>query len=164
MAPIRPCGRSRSDRGAALVEFALTLPLLLVVIAGIVDFGFAFQRYEVVTNAAREGARMAVLPNSYTEGEIKTRVRLYIQNGLSLDSTALDATVPVGNIVVTYPDITVGTLNGNAVTLPTAHVQVTYNHSWLLLKPILGLINKTWGTTIDLVASSQMRLEAGAGS
>ena len=44
------------------MEFALTLPLLLVVIAGIVDFGFVFQRYEVITNAAREGARLASLP------------------------------------------------------------------------------------------------------
>ncbi len=52
----------RTDRGAALVEFALVLPLLLVIIGGIVDFGFLFQRYEVVTNAAREGARLAVLP------------------------------------------------------------------------------------------------------
>ncbi len=52
----------RGERGAALVEFALALPLLLVVLAGIVDFGFVFQRYEVITNAAREGARLATLP------------------------------------------------------------------------------------------------------
>ena len=50
------------ERGAALVEFALAVPLMLVVIAGIVDFGFVFQRYEVITNAAREGARLATLP------------------------------------------------------------------------------------------------------
>ena len=60
--PITLQKRRRGERGAALVEFALAVPLLLVVIAGIVDFGFAFQRYEVITNAAREGARMATLP------------------------------------------------------------------------------------------------------
>ncbi len=63
MAPISngsEATRRGDERGAALVEFALALPLLLVVIAGIVDFGFVFQRYEVVTNAAREGARLAV--------------------------------------------------------------------------------------------------------
>ena len=56
MAPIKPWTMEREERGAALVEFALALPLLLVVIAGIVDFGFTLQRYEVITNAAREGA------------------------------------------------------------------------------------------------------------
>ena len=40
---------------------ALTLPLLLLVVFGIFDFGFMFQRYEVVTNAAREAARIGVL-------------------------------------------------------------------------------------------------------
>ena len=62
MAPITRSTMDQEERGAALVEFALALPLLLVVIAGIVDFGFTFQRYEIITNAAREGARMASLP------------------------------------------------------------------------------------------------------
>jgi len=46
----------RSDSGAEVIEFALTLPLLLLVVLGIIEFGFVFQQYEVVTNAAREGA------------------------------------------------------------------------------------------------------------
>ena len=54
--------RLRSERGAELIEFALVLPLLMFIILGLVDFGFMFQRFEVVTNAAREGARIAVLP------------------------------------------------------------------------------------------------------
>ena len=54
-------GQGESDAGSELVELALALPLVLLVIAGVIDFGFLFQRYEVVTNAAREGARMAVL-------------------------------------------------------------------------------------------------------
>ena len=52
----------RSEDGAELVEFALVLPMLLLVVLGIAEFGFIFQRYEVVTNAAREGARMACSP------------------------------------------------------------------------------------------------------
>ena len=51
----------RSERGSQLIEFALVLPLLLLVVLGIMDFGLLFQRYEAVTNAAREGARVAVL-------------------------------------------------------------------------------------------------------
>jgi TadE-like protein len=55
--------RWRSDSGAELIEFALAFPLLLLVVFGIIDFGFLFQQYEVVTNAAREGARIATLPD-----------------------------------------------------------------------------------------------------
>jgi Flp pilus assembly protein TadG len=45
------------ERGAAVVEFALVLPLLLVLVLGAIDWGYFFYVEEVVTNAAREGAR-----------------------------------------------------------------------------------------------------------
>jgi Flp pilus assembly protein TadG len=163
MAPINLSGRARGERGAALVEFALALPLLLVIIAGIVDFGFAFQRYEVVTNAAREGARMAVLPVGYSDAEIQTRVREYVRVGLNLTTAQLNAVVPASNVQVTYPDLTIGS-GSTAVTLETANVQVFYHHNWVLLRPILGLINKSWGTSITLSARSQMTREPGSGS
>ncbi len=54
--------RGRREDGAELIELAIVLPILLLVVAAIIDFGFLFQRYEAVTNAAREGARIAVLP------------------------------------------------------------------------------------------------------
>lgn len=162
MAPIRATGRKRHERGAALVEFALCVPLLLIVIAGIVDFGFAFQRYEVITNAAREGARMASLPVGYSEDEIKARVRDYIQAGLSLSPTALDTAVPLSNITVDYPDLTIGS-GSSAISIDTARVTVAYHHNWLLLRPLLGLINKSWGESITLTATSRMRREPGSG-
>jgi Flp pilus assembly protein TadG len=159
------CARRASERGAALVEFAMILPLLLVVIAGVVDFGLAFQRYEVVTNAAREGARLAVLPGGYTEDQVKARVREYIRVGLGLQNLAqVDPMVPVGNIQVTYPALSPLSQNQNPLFLSTALVTVQYDHEWLLLRPILGLIDKTWGTTITLRASSQMLREPAAGS
>lgn len=49
----------QSERGASLIETALVLPLLLLLVAGIVDLGGAFNSYIMVTNAAREGARYA---------------------------------------------------------------------------------------------------------
>ena len=58
--------RRQGERGQAIIELALTLPLLLLVVLGVFDFGLMFQRFEVVTNAAREGARVAVLPD-YTD-------------------------------------------------------------------------------------------------
>ena len=47
----------RSERGANLVEFAIVLPLLVLILAGLADLGRAFYNYMVITNAAREGAR-----------------------------------------------------------------------------------------------------------
>src|SRR5207237_26452 len=67
----------RDDRGAALIEMALTLPLMLLVSAGIFEFGRAYQTWQVLTNAAREGARIAVLPGT-TDANITARVRPYI--------------------------------------------------------------------------------------
>lgn len=163
MAPITPTERKPSERGAALVEFALVLPLLLVVIAGIVDFGFVFQRYEVITNAAREGARIAMLPGYESNTDVvKQRVRDYVQFGLSLSNTALDTVVPVGNITVDYHTMTVAGAGGTSYDVPVAEVSVFYNHQFMLLGPMLGLINKTWGQSITLKGNSQMRQELAA--
>ncbi|MGE0058931.1 MAG: TadE/TadG family type IV pilus assembly protein [Dehalococcoidia bacterium] len=53
--------RSRHELGQSLVEFAFVLPIFLLIIMAIVDFGWAFRGYIVTTNAAREGARWAVI-------------------------------------------------------------------------------------------------------
>ena len=62
----------RRERGAAAVEMAIVLPLLLLVIGGLVDFGRAFYLNSVITNASREGARMLAM--NYTPAEANTRV------------------------------------------------------------------------------------------
>ena len=54
-----PAGRD--DRGAAAVEFALVLPILLLLLGGIIDFGFAFNTQISLTHAAREGVRVEAL-------------------------------------------------------------------------------------------------------
>lgn len=50
-----------SDRGQALVEFALILPILLILILGLIDVGRAVGAYNSVSNAARSGARVAIV-------------------------------------------------------------------------------------------------------
>lgn len=54
-------GRGDSDRGAVAVEFALVVPLLLLIVFGIVNFGIVFSQQLTLNNALREGARKAVI-------------------------------------------------------------------------------------------------------
>jgi Flp pilus assembly pilin Flp len=56
-----PSGPDRAERGAAAVEFALVLPLLVALLFGFIQFGIAFSAKIQATNAAREGARIAVV-------------------------------------------------------------------------------------------------------
>ena len=49
----------RSERGASLVEMAIITPLLVLLMVGVADMGWAFHDYIIITNAAREGARVA---------------------------------------------------------------------------------------------------------
>lgn len=160
MAPIRHPVRWRSERGNALIEFAFVLPLLLVIFAGIVDFGLLLQRYEVVTNSAREGARIAVLPG-YTESLVRARVRAYVQEGLNLTDTALDAAVPNNDsgVDLAFDELTIG-----ANSIDVARVTVSFTHNYIILGPVLSLIGQSWGSSITLSAVSTMRVEIPAGT
>jgi Flp pilus assembly protein TadG len=148
MAPVVRTGRFRSARGAELVEFALILPLLLFVMLGLVDFGFMFQRFEVVTNAAREGARIAVLPG-YATADVLGRVQSYLTTG--------GVAATVGNTTVAVTDVTIPT-GGPGPALPAKRVQVTYASPYLFLGPIAGWFGGSF-TTANLTGVAVMRLE-----
>ena len=49
------------QRGAVLLEFAVVLPILLIFFVGVVDFGLILREYQVLQNAAREGARLSMM-------------------------------------------------------------------------------------------------------
>jgi hypothetical protein len=138
------------ERGAELVEFAFAFPLLLLVMLGIVDFGFMFQRYEVVTNAAREGARVAILPG-YADADVQARVTQYLTAG-GLTGTA---TVTVGAAQA---------LSVGSQCIAVRPVTVSYQNQFLFLGPILGLMGVVGGggslADKPLNATSSMRSEA----
>jgi len=141
----------RAERGDSLVEFALVLPLLVLVFAGIVDFGFLFQRYEVVTNAAREGARLAVLPG-YDGPAVEARVKDYIREGLG------DAAAAAGAVTVVVDSVPVTPPTGAAFI--GARVTVTYTYDYLLLGFIVNLATgRDFGPDVTLRAVSTMRPE-----
>jgi Flp pilus assembly protein TadG len=139
-----------SDRGAELVEFALTFPLLLLVCLGIIDVGLLFQRLEVLTNAAREGARVAVLPN-YGDADVTARVTQYLQ-GTGLDA----ATVPPPTTQILDP-----LPNGECVTVKV--VTVTYDHQYFFVGGILTYFGSNLGQK-TLTGRAAMRQETAAGS
>ncbi len=126
--------RLKSPRGAELIEFALVFPLLLLVVLGIVDFGFLFQRMEVVTNAAREGARLAVLPgygtSPYTDA--KSRACNFLQNG-GVPITGSCPTPTNPTISVTPTTLTLA----SGATVSAFQVDVVYTSQYLFLTPML---------------------------
>lgn len=141
-----------SDRGAELVEFALTFPILLLVCMGIIDYGLLFQRYEVLTNAAREGARVAVLPN-YNDADMKARVQQYLQG------TSLSTGTTIQDLVTVT--LTPALPNGNCVVVK--RVTVTFNHSYFFVGGILKYFGTNIGTK-TLTATSSMRSEIASGA
>jgi Flp pilus assembly protein TadG len=144
-------GFLRSEEGAELVEFALVLPLLLLVMLGIAEFGFMFQRYEVLTNAAREGARIAVLPG-YTAADVQARVSTYLTAG-RVPTTTSNPVVVVTNQALVVP---------GGTTISMRRVTVTYTYSYMFLRGIGGWFGGGF-TTQTLSAVSEMRVEvAGA--
>ena len=67
----------RAEKGQAMVEFALVLPLLLALLCGIVDFGWLYYNQITLNNAAREGARYAVIhydPSEDWKGDAEDRM------------------------------------------------------------------------------------------
>ncbi|HOV28542.1 MAG TPA: TadE/TadG family type IV pilus assembly protein [Synergistales bacterium] len=81
-------------RGAALVELALTLPVLLVLVMGIIEMASLFQQFQVVQHAAREGARLAAV------GESPEEVTAAVLNLLSLRSFAGTPTIRVEEVTL----------------------------------------------------------------
>lgn len=143
--------RFASESGSQLVELALVLPILLLLIAGIAEFGMLFQSYEVTTNAAREGARLAVLPGNEANGYavVFARVNDYMTTS-ALPGTFTTAVAPQG-----IPVVGGATANGVRVT-------ITYTYSALFIGPIAGLINQTFANTITYQTTALMRIHAEA--
>ena len=140
----------KHERGQALLETALTLPLLLLVSVSIFEFGRAYQTWQVLTNAAREGARVAVLPSSLP-GDVRTRAVAYMTAGQL--PNAGTATVDVDQSA---------TISIGATTASASLVTVSYPFEFMLLQPVARLVvsGSTLGTPFTLVAAAEMRNES----
>jgi len=150
----RPRARLRSRRGQSLVEFALILPVLMIMVFGIIDFGMGLRSYISLTNATREGARFAAIGNSAgaypanCNGTNNTTVIgrvCYTIEGLDL--------ADVQTVSVAYPN---GQSPGNSVVVSARY---TYNY----ITPIGDIIDffsgGTFPNALSLATSTDMRLE-----
>ncbi len=121
----------KSEKGASAVEFALILPILIILVFGIVEFGIAFNNYITITHAAREGARIAAVD----------------LNNPDLKNIIIERAYPVP---ITPDDITISTPEGTDIGDPV-EVEITYNISITI--PLVG----SWD--IPLKNKAIMRLE-----
>jgi Flp pilus assembly protein TadG len=144
--------RLQCDRGSQLVEFALIFPLLLLVVMGVADFGIMFQRYEVLTNAAREGARVAALPD-YASADVSARVDQYLAGTGVTGYTTSGPTTESVNV------------GGSCITLKG--VTVTYDYQFIALGRLIQIVTRGSTnplTTKTLTVTSKMRFEGPAGT
>lgn len=134
----RPCRLFRRNRRAtAAVEFAIVAPVFLLLVFGMIEYGRMVMVYQVLTNASREGARVAVLDGAST-ASVTANVNTYLSNG-----TITGATVTV------TPNPPSTAQYGDPVTVT---VSIPFNQvSWLPSPMYLG------GKT--LTSSTVMRRE-----
>ena len=84
----------QARRGAAMVEMALVLPVFLMLVLGIIEFGRGMMVANLVTNSAREGARMAVLDGS-TNTEVATAVQTFLVSAIGHGISSADITTTI---------------------------------------------------------------------
>jgi Flp pilus assembly protein TadG len=136
--------RRRAAGGQALVEFALVIPLFLLLIVGGVDLARGVFAYNSVTNAAREGARLAVVNQDTT---------MIAQRAMS--QTAIAETA-APNVTVVFRETTPNAdFRTNAVCNPLTVdcvAVVTYVTTYTPLTPILGRILFSGGVTLQAQA------------
>ncbi len=121
-------------RGTAAVEFALILPVLVVLVFGIIEFGLLLYDKQVITNASREGARFGVeqaptrpdltaitgVVNNYTSSYLVT---------FASGAVTPDVSAPSG----TCPSVSPESCKTDPTTCPLLTVAVTYQYTFLVL-------------------------------
>jgi Flp pilus assembly protein TadG len=139
------CVRSnRTSRGAAAVEFALLVPFLLMLLLGVIDFGFMLNREGVLNNASREAVRVASVGGS--KAEVTAAVTSFLKGWPGAVTVTVSCVKPTGTPCGSY--------DADAASGGTAIVRVEYKHPWVTpVGPMFG------GNTITIVKTSQMRIE-----
>ena len=143
----RAAGGRSSESGVALVEFALVLPLLLILLFAMLDFGKAFNYWIDETHLANEGARWAVVDKNPGSGSLQQYIQQQADTPELRNGGTSSVAAPV-RVCISFP-------NGTAEVGDPVHVTASVTYNWL---PFLGSRVGIAQTTIT--GSSTMRLEA----
>jgi Flp pilus assembly protein TadG len=137
------------ERGAEAVEFALVVPIFLILLFGVIDFGYMINRDTMVNNASREGVREGAL--NPDQSAISAKVRLALASVEPVGTSPSRVTV---TITCRKPDGT-SCANFAADAKPggTVIVGVTYRHSWITP------VGSTFSDDITLSKITEMRIE-----
>lgn len=84
----------RQERGQSVAEFALVLPLMMLILLGIVQFGMVFKQYITLTDAVREGARKAAVSRHRTDKDT------YVRNAVVTSASDLGPTFTASRVSV----------------------------------------------------------------
>lgn len=128
-------GAEQKEKGMAAIEFALLAPILLLIMFGIVEFGMAFYRKQLLTAAVREGARYGVIASSPrpTATQIKSKVSTYLTDA-------------------GMPDYVLGTPTACASNTSTLTVTAWYPTQFT----VVSNLTKWFGSHESAVSSSKM--------
>jgi len=135
-------------RGQALVEFALALPLLILLLVGIFDFGRAIYAYNTLNNAAREAGRLAIVDQ--TEADIQA---VGVQRAASLGIQPADVTVDYrAPDDPTTANSCTGTLGepDTVGCLAVVHIQYQYNAATPIIGNLVGTLTLTGETSFPI--------------
>lgn len=132
--------RRNGEKGAAAVEFALVLPLLVVLLVGIMEFGLALWRQEMITNATREAARAGIVAGDprLTEAEIQAVLEANL------------TTAGIDPLTTTISIVGEGGASGAPLT-----VSVIYPYQFIVLDSFVS----TLGASMNLTAQTVMFME-----
>jgi len=134
----------KSTSGSQVVEMALVMPLLLVLVFGMVDFGFAIFDKAVITNAAREGARAAIVyvHPARSQGEVEAVVSQKVTDYCSSYLLSFGGT--------SDPEVQVSEVGPSGTPLT---ITVTYTYNYVAMSAFLGL------DPLPLQGRTTMRME-----
>ena len=127
----------KAQRGTALIEFTLVLPMLLIMTVAAVDFGRAFFVKNVVSQAAREGVRLRAVSSSADSALVRDRV-LQVANA---------ANVTVSQLSITGPDAS-----------RQVSVKVTAEFNWIF-PGVFNLFGANFTNPMSLTGEAVMRNE-----
>jgi Flp pilus assembly protein TadG len=159
---LRRCGRTRSERGTAMVEMALVLPWLLLLILGMIDFGKAINYWIDQTHLANEGVRWATVNNNpggstTLQDYIRSQAETVEQRGGQTGVKGTQQTAHSLGVSICFYKQSDGTSTSTPVVGDTVEVIVSYQYDWMPF-----LTSAQWGglgPNTTITGKSAMRLE-----